>query len=330
MGIFTGKVAIITGGGKAKSIGYGVATAYAKEGANLAITGRNEQKLLDAKEELERLYGIKVLPIVADVNADEESEQVVKDAVKKVYDTFGRIDVLINNAGMGCPDGFLTLQDDLWVREIDVNLTVVSEACRLVLPYFRKAGSGCILSTSSLCGRIAATVRSIYAVTKAGVNAYTKALALELAPWHVRVNAVAPGMVGTDMVKANHPDPEDYRSLGGSAMLQRMGELEEIAAAMVFLASNLSRFCVPVLSRWLALGPLLCYTICQIHGKGGGVLQIEIKQEQQLSAQQLQSLQVLQMGRLGLCAPAGAGGRGGPRPPPVGRGAVRLHEGQGL
>ena len=98
MGIFTGKVAIITGGGKAKSIGYGVATAYAKEGANLAITGRNEQKLLDAKEELERLYGIKVLPIVADVNADEESEQVVKDTVKKVYDTFGRIDVLINNA----------------------------------------------------------------------------------------------------------------------------------------------------------------------------------------------------------------------------------------
>ena len=84
MGIFTGKVAIITGGGKAKSIGYGVATAYAKEGANLAITGRNEQKLLDAKEELERLYGIKVLPIVADVNADEESEQVVKDTVKKV------------------------------------------------------------------------------------------------------------------------------------------------------------------------------------------------------------------------------------------------------
>ena len=149
--------------------------------------------------------------------------------------------MLINNAGMGCPDGFLTLQDDLWAREIDVNLTAVSEACRLVLPYFRKAGSGCILSTSSLCGRIAATVRSIYAVTKAGVNAYTKALALELAPWHVRVNAVAPGMVGTDMVKANHPDPEDYRSLGGSAMLQRMGEPEEIAAAMVFLASNLSR-----------------------------------------------------------------------------------------
>ena len=76
MGIFTGKVAIITGGGKAKSIGYGVATAYAKEGANLAITGRNEQKLLDAKEELERLYGIKVLPIVADDGPSSLSKRV--------------------------------------------------------------------------------------------------------------------------------------------------------------------------------------------------------------------------------------------------------------
>ena len=98
MGIFEGKVAIITGGGKAKSIGYGIATAYAKEGANLVLTGRNEQKLLDAKEELERLYGIQVLAMQADVNPDEESELRVKEVVKKTIETFGRIDVLINNA----------------------------------------------------------------------------------------------------------------------------------------------------------------------------------------------------------------------------------------
>ena len=98
MGIFTGKTAIITGGGKAKSIGYGVAVAYAKEGANLVLTGRNEQKLLDAKEELERLYGIQVLPIQADVNPDDESEERVQYVVNKAIETFGRIDVLINNA----------------------------------------------------------------------------------------------------------------------------------------------------------------------------------------------------------------------------------------
>ena len=82
MGIFTGKVAIITGGGKAKSIGYGVATAYAKEGANLVITGRNVKKLTDAKEELERLYGVKVLCVQADVNDSADNEAVVNNVVK--------------------------------------------------------------------------------------------------------------------------------------------------------------------------------------------------------------------------------------------------------
>lgn len=98
MGIFTGKTAIITGGGKAKSIGYGIATAYAKEGANLVLTGRNEQKLIDAKEELEKLYGVNVLAVQADVNSNQESEQSVKNVVAKAVKEFGRIDVLINNA----------------------------------------------------------------------------------------------------------------------------------------------------------------------------------------------------------------------------------------
>lgn len=105
MGFLKGKTAIITGGGRAVlsdgscgSIGYGIATAYAKEGANLVITGRNLQKLEDAKEELERLYGIQVLPVQADVNAGTDNEAAVANAVKQAIDTFGRIDVLINNA----------------------------------------------------------------------------------------------------------------------------------------------------------------------------------------------------------------------------------------
>ena len=106
MGFLTGKTAIITGAGRAVlsdgrcgSIGYGIATAYAKEGANLVITGRNVQKLTDAKEELERLYGIKVLPVQADVSAGADNKAVVENVVKQAIDTFGRIDVLINNAG---------------------------------------------------------------------------------------------------------------------------------------------------------------------------------------------------------------------------------------
>lgn len=194
------KVVVITGG--TRGIGYAAAELFLREGACVAVCGSNEKLVAQINARAEQ----EALPLLA-VTADITSAPQLKHLFSEAERRFGRIDVLINNAGMGCPDGFLTLQDDLWAREIDVNLTAVSEACRLVLPYFRKTGSGCILSTSSLCGRIAATVRSIYAVTKAGVNAYTKALALELTPWHVRVNAVAPGMVGTDMVKANHPDP---------------------------------------------------------------------------------------------------------------------------
>ena len=105
MSFLNGKTAIITGGGRAVlengacgSIGYGIATAYAKEGANLVLTGRNVQKLTDAKEELERLYGVKVLPVQADVSAGADNEAVVGNVVKQAMDAFGRIDVLINNA----------------------------------------------------------------------------------------------------------------------------------------------------------------------------------------------------------------------------------------
>ena len=105
MSFLKGKTALITCAGRAVlsdgrcgSIGYGIATAYAKEGANLVITGRNVKKLEDAKEELERLYGITVLTVQADVNAGVDNEAVVANVIQKTMDTFGRIDVLINNA----------------------------------------------------------------------------------------------------------------------------------------------------------------------------------------------------------------------------------------
>ena len=105
MGFLTGKTAIITGAGRAVlsdgrcgSIGYGIATAYAKEGANLVITGRNVKKLEEAKEELEKLYGVKVLPVQADVSVGADNEAVVQNVVKGAIEAFGRIDVLINNA----------------------------------------------------------------------------------------------------------------------------------------------------------------------------------------------------------------------------------------
>jgi len=225
------KVVVITGG--TRGIGASASELFLKEGAKVVVCGSNS-KLVEQINHRATAEALPLLAVTADITSPQQLQHLFEEAVSH----FGRIDVLINNAGMGCPDGFMTLNDDFWNREIDVNLTAVSTACNLIIPYFTEYGGGCIICTSSLCGRIAATIRSIYAVTKAGVNAYTRALALELKPLHIRVNTVAPGMVGTDMVKANHPDPEDYRALGNSAMLQRMGEPEEIAAAMVFLASS--------------------------------------------------------------------------------------------
>ena len=112
MGFLAGKTAILTGGGKAVlsdgrcgSIGYGIATAYAKEGANLVITGRNVKKLEDAKKDLEELYKIKVLTVQADVNAGADNEAVVQKVVQQTIDTFGDIHVLINNAPSYGPPG---------------------------------------------------------------------------------------------------------------------------------------------------------------------------------------------------------------------------------
>ena len=116
MGFFTGKTAIITGAGFATlsdgrcgSIGYGIATAYAKEGANLVITGRNVSKLEKAKEELEKLYGIKVLAIAADISAGADNEATAKMVAEKTVEAFGRIDVLINNAQASASG--VTIQD---------------------------------------------------------------------------------------------------------------------------------------------------------------------------------------------------------------------------
>ena len=135
MGFLKGKTAIITGGGRAVlsdgscgSIGYGIATAYAKEGANLVITGRNLQKLEDAKEELERLYGIQVLPVQADVNAGTDNEAAVANVVKQAIDTFGRIDVLINNAQASASG--VSLADHTTEQ---FNLALYSGLCRILL-----------------------------------------------------------------------------------------------------------------------------------------------------------------------------------------------------
>ncbi len=199
MGFLEGKTVIITGAGRAVledgrcgSIGYGIATAYAKEKANIVITGRNLQKLADAKEELERLYGVKVLTVQADVSADADNKAVVDNVIKQTIDTFGRIDVLINNAQASASG--VTLADHTIEQ---FNLAMYSglyaafyymQAC---YPYLVET-KGTVINFASGAGLFGNYGQCAYAAAKEGIRGLSRVAATEWAKDGVNVNIICP------------------------------------------------------------------------------------------------------------------------------------------
>lgn len=199
MGFLTGKTAIITGAGRATlkngecgSIGYGIATAYAKEGANLVITGRNVQKLEDAKEELERLYGIKVLVVAADVNAGADNEAIVNGVINQAMEAFGRIDVVINNAqasASGVPIAdHTTEQFDLAVYS---GLYATFYYMKAAYPYLKET-KGSIINFASGAGLFGNFGQCSYAAAKEGIRGLTRVAATEWAKDGINVNVICP------------------------------------------------------------------------------------------------------------------------------------------
>ena len=230
MGFLKGKTAIITGGGRAVlsdgscgSIGYGIATAYAKEGANLVITGRNLQKLEDAKEELERLYGIQVLPVQADVNAGTDNEAAVANAVKQAIDTFGRIDVLINNAqasasGVSLAD-HTTEQFNLALYSGLYAVFYYMKAC---YPYLKET-KGSVINFASGAGLFGNYGQCAYAAAKEGIRGLSRVAATE---W------------GADGINVNVAYPEAFKANVKMPPAGHYGDVEkEIGRACVQLAS---------------------------------------------------------------------------------------------
>ncbi len=199
MGFLTGKTAIITGAGRAVlsdgrcgSIGYGIATAYAKEGANLVITGRNVKKLEDAKEELERLYGIRVLIVQADVNAGADNEAVVANVVQQTIDTFGSIDVLINNAqasASGVPLAEHTT--DQFNLALYSGLYAAFYYMKACYPHLAKA-KGSVINFASGAGLFGNFGQCAYAAAKEGIRGLTRVAATEWAKDGINVNIVCP------------------------------------------------------------------------------------------------------------------------------------------
>lgn len=210
MGIFDGKVAIITGGGKAKSIGYGIAVAYAKEGANLVLTGRNEQKLLDAKEELERLYGIQVLALQADVTPDDESEERVKAVVRRAIEVFGRIDVLINNAQASASGIPLAIQTrDHFDLGIYSGLYATFYYMRECYPYLKET-QGSVINFASGAGLFGNAGQCSYAAAKEGIRGLSRVAATEWGKDNINVNVVCPLAMTSQLENFKVSYPEAY------------------------------------------------------------------------------------------------------------------------
>lgn len=245
MGFLKGKTAIITGAGRAVladgrcgSIGYGIATAYAKEGANLVITGRNEQKLLDAKKELEKLYKIKVLTVVADINAGADNEAVANEVVKQAIDKFGRIDVLINNAQASASG--VTLADhttDQFNLALYSGLYATFYYMKACYPHLAKT-QGSVINFASGAGLFGNYGQCAYAAAKEGIRGLTRVAATEWAKDNINVNIVCPLAWTAQLEKFSNDYPEAFKANVKIPPVGHFGDSElEIGRVCIQLAS---------------------------------------------------------------------------------------------
>lgn len=245
MSFLQGKTAIITGAGRAVlsdgrcgSIGYGIATAYAKEGANLVITGRNVKKLEDAKEELEKLYGIKVLALQADVNAGADNEAVVAGVVQQAAETFGGIDVLINNAqasASGVPIAqHTTEQFNLALYSGLYAAFYYMKAC---YPYLVKS-KGSVINFASGAGLFGNYGQCSYAAAKEGIRGLTRVAATEWAKDGINVNIICPLAWTAQLEQFEKAYPDAFKANVKMPPAGHFGDAErEIGRVCVQLAS---------------------------------------------------------------------------------------------
>ena len=245
MGFLTGKTAIITGAGRAVlkdgscgSIGYGIATAYAKEGTNIVITGRNVKKLEDAKEELERLYGIRVMIVQADVSENNDNEKVVQSVIDKTIAEFGRIDVLINNAqasASGVPLAEHTTEQFNLAMYSGLYATFYyMKAC---YPHLKET-KGSVINFASGAGLFGNFGQCSYAAAKEGIRGLTRVAATEWGKDGINVNIVCPLAWTAQLEQFQEAYPDAFKANVHMPPMGHYGKSElEIGRVCVQLAS---------------------------------------------------------------------------------------------
>jgi 3-oxoacyl-[acyl-carrier protein] reductase len=231
---FRDQVAVVTGG--ARGIGRAVALAFIREGARVALVDIDKTGLAALREEIEKGGG-RALAVSCDISNGSE----VREMVNLVQKAFGRIDILVNNAGIIRRGTIETVTEEDWDRVIAINLKGTFNCCRAVIDPMKRLGCGKIVNVSSIAAKTGdITSAPGYGSSKAGVDALMKTLARQLAPCGIRVNAVSPHAIETEM-SAQWPE-EKRREIIASIPLGRLGRPEDVAEAVLFLASESASF----------------------------------------------------------------------------------------
>lgn len=222
------KIILITGA--AKGIGRGIVEELVKDENNIIVINYNTSKI--QAEQMMQKYRTRVDIYKADVSKRNE----VKEMINYIINKFGKIDVLINNAGISCEKLFQDTTDEEWNKVININLYSVFCLCQEVFPSMLNRKNGCIINISSVYGTNGGSFAVAYSASKAGVDGITKALAKELGPSGIRVNSIAPGYINTDM--NNNLTSEDMEEVKKMLQIKKIGEAIDIAKCVKWLIED--------------------------------------------------------------------------------------------
>jgi NAD(P)-dependent dehydrogenase (short-subunit alcohol dehydrogenase family) len=232
----SGRTALVTGA--SRGIGRAVAVAFAAAGADVALLARDAERLGETASAVEG-HGRKALVLVADVT----DRAAVDLAVRHAIEGFGRLDVVVNNAGGNSfSTPFVGMRESGWHKTMALNVDSTVHVCQAVGPHMLERRSGSVINVASVAGLAAVPLMSHYGAAKAAVISLTRSLAVEWAPAGVRVNALVPGWVATDLTQFARAEPERERALLARVPMGRWADVQEMTGPAVFLASDAASF----------------------------------------------------------------------------------------